>query len=282
MGYLEQFEQRIKVRVRKESIYCFDPLLFWKWSEIPSLGSIAMKSTVRDSLLLSPNTLNKVFTQPQACTETTKRKFYEWAQQKTSLTQQVILSSEMLKLSGSIGNNTLNWLSAALSFNEGQGDIQSNSYLLQVINHIAKHENQNINHAIEKIPEPNDRWAYIYSPPVVSTLWGDSLTNINPYESIHDLPTKRLIAHCLTFLYALAALDAEYHKEVHTHQLHGFIAPLSQYLNPYSHKGLKQQIHSAFWERIREGFYPNFTDTSKKRHTMPIRSVHDQTQTIQP
>jgi len=29
------------------------------------------------------------------------------------------------------------------------------------------------------------------------------------------------------------------------------------------------------------GFYPDFTDTSIKRHNVPIRSVHDQTKKIQ-
>jgi len=31
-----------------------------------------------------------------------------------------------------------------------------------------------------------------------------------------------------------------------------------------------------------KGFYPDFTDTSKTRHNMPIRSVHDQTKKVQP
>ncbi|AAV82450.1 UNVERIFIED_ORG: uncharacterized protein DUF4433 [Idiomarina abyssalis] len=31
-----------------------------------------------------------------------------------------------------------------------------------------------------------------------------------------------------------------------------------------------------------DGFYPDFTDTSKTRHNMPIRSVHDQTKKVQP
>jgi len=35
-------------------------------------------------------------------------------------------------------------------------------------------------------------------------------------------------------------------------------------------------------EIYKNGFYPDFTDTSIKRHNMPIRSVHDQTKKVQP
>ncbi|WP_417438451.1 hypothetical protein [Idiomarina sp.] len=49
-----------------------------------------------------------------------------------------------------------------------------------------------------------------------------------------------------------------------------------------------EDLGKAFYEKltatsgVRLGFYPDFTDTSIKRHNMPIRSVHDQTKKVQP
>jgi hypothetical protein len=45
--------------------------------------------------------------------------------------------------------------------------------------------------------------------------------------------------------------------------------------------GLAVPANSPSYQYLLVGFYPDFTDTSIKRHNVPIRSVHDQTKKIQ-
>ncbi|NQZ03488.1 hypothetical protein [Idiomarina sp.] len=68
-----------------------------------------------------------------------------------------------------------------------------------------------------------------------------------------------------------------------------WVAPITA-LCSYHSMGLDKSIDEPAKKNIEnlllltsfEGFYPDFTDTSKTRHNMPIRSVHDQTKKVQP